>query len=138
MSKRELAINAVISTLKSSATFEVQRNTPIPTTALSTGLIVVRDGESGEPEVTMSPTQYHYEHKIDLEVFGVGANLDTALDLMLESIATALEANTTLNGAVDNLYLTAPDFDLTIDSSIRCKAAIINVVVFYSTNSPLK
>lgn len=138
MSKRESAINAVINILKTSTTFEIQRNTPIPTTALSTGLVVVRDGESGEPEVTMSPTQYHYEHKIDLEVFGVGTNLDTALDTMLENIATALEANTTLNGVVDNLYLTAPAFDLTIDASIRCKAAIINVVVFYSTNSPLK
>lgn len=137
MSKRELAINAVISTLESAGTFEVQRNTAIPTSPLTSGLVVVRDGDCGEPDITMSPTEYHYEHKITLEVFAVGQDLDAALDSLLEEIAQVLEADKSLGGVVDSLYLTAPDFDLTIDSSIRCKAASVNAVVFYSTYSPL-
>jgi len=137
VSKRETAITSVISTLEAVGTFDVQRNTSVPTSPIDAGLVVVRDGDVGEPEVTMSPSEYHYEHKITLEVFAIGTDLDAALDELLESIAQALEADTTLSGAVDSLYLTAPDFDLTIDSSIRCKAVIVNVVVFYSTYSPL-
>jgi hypothetical protein len=137
VSKRESAIKAVISTLESSGTFEVQRNTAIPTTPLSVGLVVVRDGNPGDPEITMSPIEYHYEHPIELEVFAVGQDLDFALDTLLGRIANLVEADKTLGGFVESLYLTAPNFDLTIDSSIRCKAASINVVVFYSTYSPL-
>lgn len=85
----------------------------------------------------MSPIEYHYEHQIQLEVFAVGADLDLALDTLLGQIANLVEADKTLGGAVESLYLTAPNFDLTVDSSIRCKAASINVAVFFSTFSPL-
>ena len=138
MSKREQAIIALRSALEAAIAFEVQRNTSIPTTALSSGLVVIRDGDSGEPEVTMSPTEYHYEHEIQIEAFAVGTDLDLSLDQLLGSIADCIEIDTTLGGHVDASYVTAPVFDLTIDSSIRCKAASINVVVFYSTASPLK
>lgn len=137
MSKRESAILALKDALSAPATFEVQRNTAIPTSPLSQGLVVIRDGESGDPDITMSPTEYHYEHQIQLEVFAVGADLDLALDNLLGQIANIAEADKTLGGFVESLYLTAPNFDLTVDSSIRCKAASINVVVFYSTFSPL-
>jgi len=137
VSKRESAILALKNTLSAPATFEVQRNTAIPTSPLSQGLVVIRDGESGEPEITMSPIEYHYEHQIQLEAFAVGIDLDLALDTLLGRIANLVEADKTLGGAVESLYLTAPNFDLTVDSSIRCKAAGINVVVFFSTFSPL-
>lgn len=137
MSKRESAIKAFIGILRSAGTFEVQRNTAIPTTPLSVGLVVVRDGDCGDPEITMSPTEYHYEHKIALEVFAVGVDLDLSLDTLLGQIANLVEADKTLGGAVDSLYLIAPNFDLTVDSSIRCKAASINAAVFFSTYSPL-
>lgn len=138
MSKREQAINALRAVLEAKNTFEVQRNTSIPTSAISSGLVVIRDGDPGEPEVTMSPIEYHYEHQIELEVFAVGLDLDLALDQLLGSLADCIEIDLTLGGAVDSSFITAPVFDLTIDSSIRCKAASINVVVFYSTTSPLK
>lgn len=138
MSKREQAIIALASALRSKNTFDVQRNTSIPTSAISNGLVVIRDGDSGQPEVTMSPTEYHYEHEIQIEVFAVGQDLDLALDQLLGEIADCVEMDSTLGGAVDASHVTAPTFDLTIDSSIRCKAASINVVVFYSTLSPLK
>ena len=138
MSKREQAIIALRNALEASNTFEVQRNTSIPTAALSGGLVVIRDGDSGEPEVTMSPTEYHYEHQIQVEAFAVGADLDLSLDQLLGLVADCIEIDPTLGGHVDASFVTAPVFDLTIDSSIRCKAASINVVVFYSTTSPLK
>ena len=138
MSKRESAILAVKSALQALGTFDVQRNVSIPTSALSDGLVIVRDGDAGEPEVTMSPTEWHYEHVIRLEAFAVGSDLDAALDDLLMQIATCADSDSTFGGAVDAGYLSAPENDLTIDSSIRCKAASINLTVFYSTNSPLK
>lgn len=138
MSKRESAILAVKDALQSLNTFDVQRNVSIPTSSLLNGLVIVRDGDTGEPEVTMSPSEWHYEHAIRLEVFAVGSDLDAALDGLLMQIATCADADKTFSGAVDSSYLSAPESDLTIDSSIRCKAASINLTVFYSTNSPLK
>lgn len=138
MSKREAAIQAVKNSLSALNTFDVQRNTSIPTNALSNGLVIIRDGDSGEPEITMSPIEWHYEHAIRLEVFAVGESLDSALDLLLSQIADCFDFDKTFSGAVETSYVSAPDYDLTIDSSIRCKAASINLTVFYSTNSPLK
>ena len=37
---------------------EVLRNAPLPTKVPDAGLIIVRDGDVGEPEVTLSPTRY--------------------------------------------------------------------------------
>lgn len=30
------------------------------------GLLILRDGEPGEPEVTLSPLAYHYQHRTSL------------------------------------------------------------------------
>ena len=31
------------------------------------GLLILRDGEPGDPEVTMSPLRYHYQHRAEIE-----------------------------------------------------------------------
>ena len=31
------------------------------------GLLILRDGEPGEPEVTLSPLRYHYQHRAEIE-----------------------------------------------------------------------
>lgn len=136
-SKRESVIRELVSILEARNTFEVQRNTAVPVQPTKKGLVVVRDGDPGDPDVTMSPLEYHYEHPILVELFIAGGDLDESLDSLLVDFGQTLEANKTLNNSVDTSYLTAPNFDLTVDSGVHCKAASLNVVVFYSTYSPL-
>ncbi len=38
----------------------VLRNEPLPTKIPASGLLILRDGDAGEPEITLSPTRYHY------------------------------------------------------------------------------
>ena len=58
------ALNARLQTLSA----PVLRGEVLPERIPATGLIILRDGKPGEPEVTMSPLTYFYEHRAELEV----------------------------------------------------------------------
>ena len=44
------------------------RDAVLPERIPPAGLIILRDGQPGEPEVTLSPLRYHYQHRAELEV----------------------------------------------------------------------
>ena len=44
------------------------RGDVLPERIPATGLIILRDGKPGEPEVTLSPLTYFYQHRAELEV----------------------------------------------------------------------
>ncbi|EEX08762.1 conserved hypothetical protein [Ruegeria lacuscaerulensis ITI-1157] len=46
------------------------------------GLLILRDGEPGEPEVTLSPLAYHYQHRAEIEAVVQGASRDAAFDTL--------------------------------------------------------
>jgi len=39
----------------------------LPERVPAAGLLILRDGEQGEPEVTLSPLRYHYQHRVEIE-----------------------------------------------------------------------
>ena len=43
------------------------RGEVLPKRVAAEGLLVLRDGEQGEPEVTLSPLAYHYQHRAEIE-----------------------------------------------------------------------
>jgi len=61
---------------------------------LPNGLLILRDGEPGEPEVTLSPLRYHYQHRAEIEAVVQGAARDAAFDTLTASIGAALSART--------------------------------------------
>lgn len=103
------------------------------------GLIILRDGQPGEPEVTLSPLRYHYQHRAELEVVvQAGTGRASVFDTLLAAIGTALEADRTLGGLCDWVEPEAPaSVDLPIEGAAALKAAIITVVLHYTTNGPL-
>ncbi len=102
------------------------------------GLLVLRDGEPGEPEVTLSPLAYHYQHRAEIEAVVQGADRDAAFDSLCASIGTALAADRTLGGLCDWVEAEAPrPFDLPIEGAESLKAAVIPVVLHYTTADPL-
>ena len=49
-------------------------------------LLILRDGEPGEPEVTLSPLRYHYQHRAEIEAVEQGAARDAVFDTLTASI----------------------------------------------------
>lgn len=115
------------------------RDEVLPERIPATGLIILRDGQPGEPEVTLSPLRYHYQHRAELEVvIQAGTGRASAFDDLIVAIGTALEADRTLGGLCDWVEPEAPaSVDLPVEGAGALKAAIITVVLHYTTTGPL-
>ena len=100
-SKREQVLDALLATLQAVAGPEVRRGGDLPTRVPTGGLLTLRDGEPGEPEVTMSPLIYEYRHRAEIEVIlqpPLSVEPTDALDSVLLALGEALEADRTLGG----------------------------------------
>ncbi len=128
------ALHARLSALPATAV----RGEVLPERVPAAGLLILRDGEPGEPEVTLSPLLYHYQHRAEIEAVVQCASRDTGFDTLCASIGLALDADRTLGGLCDWVETEAPQpVDLPVDGAASLKAAVIPVVLHYSTADPL-
>jgi len=138
---RETILTALQTILQTIPNATVLRGEVLPERVPPGGLVILRDGEPGEPEVTLSPLQYHYEHRAEAEVIVQGktpADRDTAFDALIQAIGTAVAADRTLGGTCDWVEAQAPaPTDLAQEGAEGIKAAVVPVVLTYSTTDPL-
>ncbi|SUZ32929.1 hypothetical protein ROE7235_02695 [Roseibaca ekhonensis] len=146
------ALHALLQTLPATAL----RGDVLPERVPTAGLLILRDGEPGEPEVTLSPLRYHYQHRAEIEAVvqgearsaqqmqGSGGPLqgtndrDAAFDTLTASLGAAIAADRTLGGLCDWVEADAPrPVDLPVEGAATLKAAVISVVLHYSTPDPL-
>ena len=128
------ALHARLSTLPAT----VLRGEVLPERVPSGGLLVLRDGEPGEPEVTLSPLAYHYQHRAEIEVVVQSGDRDAAFDTLCAGIGMTLAADRTLGGLCDWVEAEAPrPVDLPVEGAASLKAAVIPVVLHYTTADPL-
>ncbi|MEZ5888074.1 MAG: acyl-CoA transferase [Paracoccaceae bacterium] len=115
------------------------RDEVLPERIPTAGLIILRDGQPGEPEVTLSPLRYHYQHRAELEVVvQAGTGRASAFDTLVAAIGTALETDRTLGGLCDWVEPEAPtSVDLPVEGAAALKAAVITVVLHYTTTGSL-
>ncbi len=140
MSIRETVLNALHASLGTiGGGVVVQRNAMVPEKVPAAGLIIMRDGDPGEPEVTLSPLRYHYQHMAEIEVLvRDGSAVDARFDTLCASIGAALGADRTLGGTCDWVEAQAPSpVDVMIDGGPGIKAAILKVELDYTTADPL-
>jgi hypothetical protein len=111
----------------------------LPERIPTTGLIILRNGQPGEPEVTLSPLRYYYQHRAELEVVvQPGTDRASAFDDLIAAIGTTLDADRTLGGLCDWVEPEAPSsIDLPVEGAAALKAALITVVLHYTTTGPL-
>ncbi len=135
---REAILAALYARLQPLAALTL-RDEVLPERIPAAGLIILRDGQPGEPEVTLSPLRYHYQHRAELEVVVQTSNgRATAFDSLIAAIGTALETDRTLGGLCDWVEPEAPaSVDLPIEGAAALKAAVITVVLHYTTTGPL-
>jgi len=65
---RETILQALLAALQSVPNATILRGAILPERIPAGGLLILRDGDPGTPEVTLSPLQYHYEHRAEIEV----------------------------------------------------------------------
>jgi hypothetical protein len=134
---REAILAALHARLQSLAATAL-RGDVLPERTPAAGIVILRDGEPGEPEVTLSPLRYHYQHRAEIEAVVQGAARDAAFDTLCASIGAALAVDRTLGGLCDWVEVEAPrPVDLPIDGAASLKAAVITVVLHYSLADPL-
>jgi hypothetical protein len=129
------ALHARLSALPATAL----RGEVLPERVPVAGLLILRDGEPGEPEVTLSPLTYHYQHRAELEaVVQAGSGRDAAFATLATGVGAVLSADRTLGGLCDWLEAEAPrPVDLAVEGAASLKAAVIPIVLHYSTADPL-
>jgi hypothetical protein len=64
---RELVLAAPHARLQLLAALTL-RDEVLPERIPAAGLIILRDGQPGDPEFTLSPLRYHYQHRAEFEV----------------------------------------------------------------------
>ncbi len=135
---RETVLAALLLRLQSLAAVTL-RDEVLPERIPAAGLIILRDGQPGEPEVTLSPLRYHYQHRAELEVvIQSGTDRASVFDNLIATIGAAIEVDRTLGGLCDWVEPEAPaSVDLPVEGAATLKAALITVMLHYTTSGPL-
>ena len=105
------------------------------------GLIILRDGDPGEPDVTLNPRTEFYSHRAEIEVFvtqPASGGGEDALDALLEQIGAVLAVDRSLGGLAEHLLCSAPVTDvMAIEGAAPILAARITITIDYLVGDPL-
>ena len=142
MSQRENAIGALFAVLgQLSLGTMVKRNAALPERIAEHAMAILRDGEMGEPEVSLSPLTYHWQHQVAIELFVAdpdASTRDSRMDGLLTELAFLIETDRTLAGVVEYAEIGQPKFDeLAPEGTSGIKACLLPVVLHYSSAGPL-
>jgi hypothetical protein len=133
------ALRAVLETVPGAA---VARNSVLPEKIPDGGLIILRDGEPGEPEQALGGFgSTYYQHAVEVEVYveeGDASARDAAFDALLQQIGAVLEADPTLGGLAFGLTYGRPEAAIeAVAGAPAIKAATLTVTVDYESDAPL-
>jgi hypothetical protein len=137
---REQILAALLARLEAVPDAMVKREAPLPETVPAGGLIILRDGDPGDPEVLLSPLSYLWEHQTEVEVIiQRGASDESAaLDTLLTAVGAALAGDRSLGGLAEWLDWGAPKTSgLAIDGAAALRGATVPVTIHYGSSDPL-
>jgi len=138
---RETILQALLAALQNVPAATVLRDDVEPERVPAGGLLILRDGDPGTPEVILSPLSYSYEHKAEVEVVvqaAKPADRATAFDALIAAIGVVIVADQTLGGLCDWVVASAPKpVDLPVNGGEALKAAVIDITLIYTITDPL-
>jgi hypothetical protein len=141
-SKAEQVLETVKAQLETLTGAVVERNSVLPEKIPTGGLIIVRDGDAGEPEQALGGFgSTYYQHAVAIEIYveeGDAAVRDTAFDNLLQRIGVALDADPTLGDLAFGLAYGRPEASIeAVPGAPAIKSATLTVTVDYETDAPL-
>lgn len=137
-----LAVKQLIADAVPAATVKgLDADAPAPTRPTPGGLVIIRYGSPGAPEVDLSPLAYNYEHRITVEVSGGNGTTGATFELvdgLIADIGAAIEADRNLGGLCMWLDAEAPEIDeLRGDGTPAVAGAVLTIIASYTTSNPL-
>jgi hypothetical protein len=140
-SLREQALSALFDQLRTIPLAVVKRNEALPQAVPAAGLVILRDGDPGEPDVTLNPIHFYYSHRAEIEAFvspSAAGGGEALLDALLGDIGATLASDRSLSGLVENLLWSAPEISvLAIEGAAPILAARVIVTLEYLIADPL-
>lgn len=141
-SKRERVIDAVVEMVKGAFPgVAVLRNSSKPEEIGADGFVSVFDGDPGDPDVTLSPVTYIYDHRIPIQVASQSGSIEdaeSALDDMLVQLGQAVDADRTLGGLCDYIQFEAPATNPVEATGAETeRSAETAIIATYGTRNPL-
>src|ERR687892_583719 len=141
-SKAEQVLEAMKTLLEAVPGAVVERNSVLPEKVPAGGLIILRDGDPGEPEQALGGFgSTYYQHAVEIEVYleeGDAAARDAAFDALLQQIGAVLEADPTLGSLAFGLTYGRPEPAIeAVSGAPAIKSATLSVTIDYETSAPL-
>jgi hypothetical protein len=137
LNSREIILTAFCQKLAETGR-AVFRDGALPERVQVNGLIIIRDGEPNEAEVTLSPLRYHYQHRVILEVFTQARANRCQLMQICGEIGAIIAGDRTLCGYCDWIEAEAPEItDIPSEGAQNILAAIGPIRLYYALADPL-
>ena len=141
-SKSEQVLAAIKTLLEIVPSAKVERNTAVPERIPVGGLIVLRDGNPGEPDTALGGFGgVYYSHDVEIELYveeGDATARDAAFDTLVQAVGAVLETDPTLGGLAFGMTYGRPEVDTeAVAGAPAIKTGTITVTVEYETDSPL-
>ena len=141
-SKTEQVLIALVERLRTVPKAKVERNTAAPERIPKGGLIVLRDGDPGEPEQALGGIGgVYYSHAVAIEVHveaGDAAARDAAFDALVVAIGAVLDADSTLGDLAFGMTYARPEIDTeAVIGAPAIKSGTIEAIVEYEADTPL-
>jgi hypothetical protein len=141
-SKAEQVLERIKASLETVPGAMIDRNSVLPEKVPAGGLIILRDGDPGDPEQALGGFgATYYQHAVEIEVYleeGDAAARDAAFDALLQEIGSALDADPTLGGLAFGLTYGRPEPSIeAVAGAPAIKSATLTVPVDYETEAPL-
>src|ERR671919_249092 len=138
-SKAEQVLDALKTLLETMPGATIERNSVLPEKVPDGGLIILRDGDPGEPERALGGFgNAYYQHAVEIEVYieeGDAAARDAAFDDLLQQIGAVLEADSTFGGLAFGLTYGRPEPAIeAVAGAPAIKTATLTVSVDYETD----
>ena len=141
-SKTEQMLTALTERLRKLSKVKVERNTAVPEKIPVGGLIMLRDGDPGEPEQALGGVgSVYYSHAVEIETYVEAADAakrDAAFDALIQKIGAVFDADPTLGGLAFGMAYGRPEIDTeAVAGAPAIKTGTIEVIVEYETETPL-
>jgi hypothetical protein len=141
-SKAEQVLEALRAVLETVPDALVERNSVLPEKVPDGGLIILRDGDPGEPEQALGGFgKSDSQHAVEIEVYveeGDAAAREAAFDDLLQQIGAVLEADATLGGVAFGMTYGRPEPAIeAVAGAPAIKSATLSVTIDYESDAPL-
>ena len=127
-------LSAVFSKLSGVAT-KVVRNESMPTRVPSGGMVIMRDGDPGDPLVTYlgRPRELeHWAHPVEIEIYVQAPDAETMIYSIADDVGAAFRSDPGLSGLAESVRISAPEIDvIENEGGARILAALVRATVEY-------